>query len=132
MTILNFKKKEENFIFLIKEDSDIAIKESLRFYYLSEQYKILEVKKLGMNSLNKEYECLCKLIPNNTIHDYRNIDFFNVYKIERKDSHTISIKMNTVETIVDFNSAKECLHDFIQLQRMQREVMSSEEYYIKR
>ena len=132
MKILKVLPSKTYSTFILKEDDTIAIKNGLTFFYKGIKYKVLENEKKNIDNLNKEFICLCKPMPRTTIHNYDDIDFLHINKIEREDPYTIILHYNHMKSLIKLKSPKECLNEFIGLRKMQREAMSSEEYYIKR
>ena len=115
----------EHFTCQISSNGEVEIRNRMKVFIEDKEYRIVESKVKNYDDIPRIYNVLLKLLPKKTKYDYNNINFMNVYKIERASKKLIKIYQHQITSEIYFNDSEECLNEFLQLKKIQKEALSS-------
>ena len=126
MRVLELNKIEGNMYksVLIGDHCEWFTKNSTIFID-NEKYKIKETKCRGFDRVPRVYDIILEHKPQLTKFNYNSIEFLHISKIERIEGKKIQIRTHQIIMELPFDSAEECLNEFLQLKKMHKEALSS-------
>ena len=117
--------KLDYFICDITTNGSIEIRPNIYVFTSNKKYQIKECFIKNYDDIPRKYKVVMEYKPKLTKNNYDSLDFMHVYKIERSEKTQIKIYLPNLTQKMDFDSSEECLNEFLQLKKMQKEALSS-------
>lgn len=114
--------------FIIRADKGEDFRPLSLFYHEGKKFKVFDSYQIESPDVIKHYEVIAKYKPQLTKYNYDNIDFLFGGNIERINETQIEIRSYCVTTIITLDSPKECLKEYLMLQNIKKEAVSSDEF----
>lgn len=132
MIVLSRKKIEVNDVnfheFMINGNYGEDFSHFAIFFHEGKKFKAYH-SVLTTGGLDRIYRVVGKYMPQTTKHNYDNTNFFQVSSIIREDALTVIMKRSRMRTVITFESAEECLAEYLALKTLHKEASSNEKYF---
>lgn len=126
MEVLEFNKIKENiFEALVVATKNEWVYKNKSIIINNERYIIQELSCKDFDITPRTYTTTLIHKPLKTKHNYNNINFIHIDKIERSELTLIKIHSPFLVREIYFEDPEECLNELLQLKKIQREALSN-------